>query len=215
MSQVHPLGTVVDLWRYPVKSLAPECLDVARFDRGGIVGDRACALFVTSSGHARTQRAYRGKENERLHTMRETHDAIELAATRGVAIDLRDHGPYFDLDPVSIIFDTWLRDGERLVGRNLEPLRYRPNIFARAANDFVRREGDLVDRILAIGDVRLRVTEPIHRCVTPSYDLETGESDPRVLEIIARERGNTMGIYAHVVRAGSVRTHDTIAFASD
>lgn len=215
MSQVHPLGTVVDLWRYPVKSLAPEALDVANFDRGGIVGDRADALFVTSSGHARTQKTYRGKENERLHTMHATHDAIALAGTRGVAIELRAGGPYFDLDPVSIIFDTWLHDGERLVGRSLDPQRFRPNIFARATDDFAAREGELVDRILALGDVRLRVTQPIHRCVTPSYDLATCESDPRVLEIIARERANTMGVYAHVIRAGSVRTNDTIVFASD
>lgn len=215
MSQVHPLGTVVDLWRYPVKSLGAEALDVAKFDRGGLVGDRASALFVTSSGHARTQKTYRGKENERLHTLRETPDAIALAAERGVAIALRSDGPFFDLDPISIIFDIWLRDGERLVGRSLEPLRFRPNIFARAATDFAASENDLVDRILAIGEVRLRVTEPIHRCVTPSYDLETCESDPRILEIIARERANTMGIYARVVRPGSVRARDTIGFAID
>lgn len=214
MSQVHPLGTVVDLWRYPIKSLAPEALDVAHFDRGGIVGDRASALFVTSSGHARTQKTYRGKENERLHTMRETPDAIALARDRGVAIELHTGGPYFDLDPVSVIFDTWLRDAERLVGRNLEPLRYRPNIFARAAPDFAARESDLADRILALGDVRLRVTQPIHRCVTPSYDLATCESDPRVLEIVARERANTLGIYAHVVVPGIAHPGDSITFAT-
>ena len=214
MSQVHPLGTVVDLWRYPVKSLAPEVLDIAHFDHRGVVGDRANALFVTSSGHARMQKTYRGKENERLHTVRESHDAVALAGARGVAIELRTEGPYFDLDPVSIIFDTWLRDGERLVGRSLEPLRYRPNIFARATSDFTARENELIDRILEIGDVALRVTEPIHRCVTPSYDLETCESDPRVLEIIARERANTMGIYAVVVRTGSMRSNDTITFAT-
>ena len=214
MSQVHPLGIVVDLWRYPVKSLAAEALDVAHLDLGGFVGDRTDALFVTSSGHARTHKTYRGKENERLHTIGETRDAIALAGTRGVAIELRTGGPFFDLDPVSILFDTWLRDGERLVGRSLEPLRFRPNIFARAAHDFAAHEDDLVDRILAIGDVRLRVTQPIHRCVTPSYDPVTCESDPRVLEIIARERANTMGIYAHVVRAGSIRSNDPITFAS-
>ncbi len=214
MSQAHPLGTIVDLWRFPIKSLAPEALDVAHFEEGGIVGDRAHALFVTSLGHARMHKTYRGKENERLHTIRESDDAIALAATRGVAIELRTSGPYFDLGPVSILFDTWLLDGERLVGRSLEPLRFRPNIFAHAASDFAASEGDLVDRILALGNVRLRVTEPIHRCVTPSYDLENCESDPRVLEIIARERANTMGIYAHVVVPGIAHSGDSITFAT-
>jgi len=36
-----------------------------------------------------------------------------------------------------------------------------------------------------------------------------------VLAVIARHRENTMGIYAHVVRPGSVRPGDAVAFARD
>ena len=36
---------VLELWRYPVKSLQGERLDVAEFGSEGIVGDRQWALF--------------------------------------------------------------------------------------------------------------------------------------------------------------------------
>lgn len=215
MPQLHPLGTIAELWRYPVKSLAPQALDVAKLDARGLSGDRRRALIVTSPAHARFGKPYRGKEDAQLHTLADPDDAVALAARRDIALDVRDTGPFFDLDPVSVLFDCWLRDGERLVGRSLEPLRFRPNVFVRAADGFDACEAALVDRILAVGDVRLRVSQPIHRCVTTTYDLTTGQSDPRVLAVIARHRDNTMGIYAHVVRPGSVRPGEAVAFARD
>ncbi|GAC1441273.1 MAG: hypothetical protein NVSMB59_01030 [Vulcanimicrobiaceae bacterium] len=209
----RPLGSIARLWRYPIKALAAESLDAVDCDARGLAGDRARALFVESSGHARTGKPYRGKEDDLLHTVASPNDAIALAARRHVALAPHDDGPYFDLDPVSLLVDTWLHDGERLVGRTLEPLRYRPNLYVTAAADFTADEADLVDRVLAIGNVRVRVSQPIRRCVTTTYDLRTGESDPRVLAAIATQRANTMGIYAHVVRAGRIRCGDTVAFA--
>ncbi len=210
MLQRHPLGTVAHLWRYPTKSLAPEALDAVDCDENGLAGDRTRALFVTNRDHARTDKPYRGKEHELLHTRATPAEAVTLGAARGVALALRTDGRFFDLEPVSLVFDTWLREGERLVGRTLEPQRYRPNLYIETHGDFAASEADLVDRILAIGAVRLRVSQPIARCVTTTYDLRTGESDPRVLSAIANERDNTMGIYAHVVNPGHIQRGDAI-----
>ncbi len=38
------LGSVVSLWRYPVKSMMGEELNVAEVTKGGLLGDRAYAL---------------------------------------------------------------------------------------------------------------------------------------------------------------------------
>lgn len=214
MSQVHPLGTIAQLWRYPLKSLAPESLDAVDCDGRGLAGDRARALFVANPEHARAGKTYRGKEDALLHTLATADDAVARAAGRDVDLALRDDGPFFDLDPVSLLFDTWLRAGERLVGRALEPLRYRPNMYVRAAPDFSADEAGLVGCILAIGGVRLQVTQPTRRCVTPTYDLATGASDPRILSVIARERQNTMGIYARVVRPGRAGVGDAVVFGT-
>jgi uncharacterized protein YcbX len=47
---------VVELWRYPVKSLQGERLDVAEFGPEGITGDRQWALFDLDSGYGLTAR---------------------------------------------------------------------------------------------------------------------------------------------------------------
>jgi uncharacterized protein YcbX len=44
-------GRVVELWRYPVKSMAGEAIAVARADPGrGIAGDRAFAVIDVETG---------------------------------------------------------------------------------------------------------------------------------------------------------------------
>jgi hypothetical protein len=44
------VGTVSELWRFPVKSMAGERLDAVEMTAGGILGDRAYALIDTESG---------------------------------------------------------------------------------------------------------------------------------------------------------------------
>jgi MOSC domain-containing protein len=44
------LGTVVSLWRYPVKSMMGEELNAAEVTKGGLLGDRAYALVDSSDG---------------------------------------------------------------------------------------------------------------------------------------------------------------------
>ena len=47
---------VVELWRYPVKSLQGERLDVAEMGAEGIEGDRQWALFDVATGFGLTAR---------------------------------------------------------------------------------------------------------------------------------------------------------------
>jgi uncharacterized protein len=50
-SRVAPVGSVVGLWRYPVKSMQGEEIDVATITERGIVGDRAYALVDRATGY--------------------------------------------------------------------------------------------------------------------------------------------------------------------
>jgi uncharacterized protein YcbX len=216
MTASHPLGSVTHLWRYPVKSLAAEPLDCVDVDAAGVAGDRRAALFLQTAGQARSGKTYRGKEHNLLHTVASAGRAVELARARGAEVECRDDaGPYFDDAAFSLIFDHWLREAELRVGYPLDPLRYRANAFARAAPDFALPEAALVGRMLAIGSARFRVTAPIGRCVTTSYDIETGISDPEVLRAVARYRDNVMGIYCAIVVPGSLRAGDAIVIAPD
>src|SRR5215510_15817804 len=44
------VGTVVSLWRYPVKSMMGEELNASEVTERGLLGDRACALMDSSTG---------------------------------------------------------------------------------------------------------------------------------------------------------------------
>src|SRR5437899_1079299 len=44
------LGTVVSLWRYPIKSMMGEELNAAELTKGGLMGDRVYALVDSSDG---------------------------------------------------------------------------------------------------------------------------------------------------------------------
>ncbi len=48
------LGSIVSLWRYPVKSMMGEELNAAEITKGGLLGDRAYALIDTSDGKVAT-----------------------------------------------------------------------------------------------------------------------------------------------------------------
>src|SRR5712664_1281771 len=50
MSSGERVGTVRALWRYPVKSMLGEELDVLEVSGGGVVGDRAYALRDRETG---------------------------------------------------------------------------------------------------------------------------------------------------------------------
>jgi uncharacterized protein YcbX len=207
---MEPIGTVEALWRYPVKALAAEALRAARVATSGIEGDRRGALFVHSAGHARTGKTYRGKENNALHLCDRVEDAVALAGARDLEVRLREDGPHFDAGTISVIFDTWLREAERLCGTALEPLRFRPNVYVRAASPGTGSEVDWLGRRLRIGGVELQVAAPIERCVTITYDVATAAASPDVLRTLASERGNVMGVYCDVVAAGTIARGETV-----
>ena len=53
-STQNVLGSVVSLWRYPVKSMMGEELNAAEVTKGGLLGDRAYALIDTCDGKVAT-----------------------------------------------------------------------------------------------------------------------------------------------------------------
>lgn len=200
------------LWRYPVKSLKAEPLERAAVLADGLAGDRTAALIVETPTHARAGKPYRGKESSKLHLTGDPETAASYAVDAKVEVTL-DHGEprYFDAGAVSLLFDLWVHDVEALVGEALDPLRWRPNIYAVAAPGFTRREPDLVGTTVRAGGVVMRVVATIKRCVTPTYDIATGEALPAVLAEVAQRRDNVVGVYCEVVVPGEIALGDVLA----
>jgi uncharacterized protein YcbX len=154
------IGTLEAARRYPIKSLRGESLDSVQVDATGLRGDRTSALFVRS-GNSRIGNTYRGKEHERLHLLSDTAVARQSAAARGVDLEIRLGGRFFDDAPVSLLVDRWLDSLSLHLGYSVEWERFRPNFFVRADDGFSHTENDLVDARLrkaagALADRALR-----------------------------------------------------------
>src|ERR671931_1476697 len=74
------LGSVVSLWRYPVKSMMGEELNATEVTQRGLIGDRAYALVDSSDGKAAT--AKNPRKWPRLFDFRATFIEPARAATK-------------------------------------------------------------------------------------------------------------------------------------
>jgi uncharacterized protein YcbX len=93
--------------------------------------------------------------------------------------------------------------------------RFRPNIVVATAPDqqgFV--ENDWIGRTLAIGDqVRLRITGPCPRCVMTTLPQGDLPKDAGILRTAAQNNEANVGVYADVVKSGTVRRGDDVTLA--
>lgn len=111
---------------------------------------------------------------------------------------------------VSIINLASVRAIENMVGAPVHPLRFRANMYVEGWPAW--SEFDLVDRMLAIGEIRLKVVKRIVRCAAVNVDPDTAERDLAIPHALQRRLGHAdCGIYAEVVTGGTVAVGDTVA----
>jgi hypothetical protein len=110
---------------------------------------------------------------------------------------------------VSIINLASLRAIGNMVGQDVHPLRFRANLYVEGWPAW--HEFDLLDRTLAIGDVRLKVVKRIVRCAAVNVDPDTAERDLAIPQALQRRLGHgDCGIYAEVTAGGSIAVGDAI-----
>src|SRR5215211_1768260 len=111
---------------------------------------------------------------------------------------------------VSIINLASVRAIEDMVGAPVHPLRFRANLYVEGWPAW--HEFDLVDRMLSIGDVRLKVVKRIVRCAAVNVDPDTAQRDLTIPTALQRRLGHAdCGIYAEVIEGGTISAGDTIA----
>jgi uncharacterized protein YcbX len=110
---------------------------------------------------------------------------------------------------VSIINLASVASVETLVGRPVDPLRFRANLYVAGWTPW--SELDLVGRDLMIGDVRLKVVKRIVRCAATNVDPATAIRDLNIPESLLRALGHMdCGIYAEVIEGGEITAGDRI-----
>ena len=135
--------------------------------------------------------------------------AEELSAYGRLAHLLHSGRGLFDAFPVSVISLQTVEALSALVGRPLEPLRFRPNIVIDAPGlEFP--EETWIGREVRIGDARIRLDVRDSRCSVINFDPHTAERDPAVLRAVARHRETCTAVYGSCVEPGEVRVGDDL-----
>jgi uncharacterized protein YcbX len=228
----RPVGRVVGLWRYPVKSMGAEALPEVDVGWHGLAGDRRWAFIrngVTQSGfpwftlrqrndlnHYRPSFADPARPDKSPTVVRTPSGAIFDVADPALVAELcpnevrvirQDRG-VFDTFPLSVITTQTIGRLGEMVGVPLDAQRFRPNILVEAEEPFV--EDSWVGRVLRIGNMRMRVDKRDGRCVVITIDPVTTERNAAILRAVARDRQGCLGVYGTTVEPGRIAVNDTV-----
>jgi uncharacterized protein YcbX len=111
------------------------------------------------------------------------------------------------LGHVSIINLASVRDLERRIGKPLDPLRFRGNLYVEGWEPWI--ENTWQGRTLKVGAVTTTVFKPIVRCVATHVDPVTAERDIDVVKALQDNYGHALcGIYVHTTVAGRIAEGD-------
>ena len=111
---------------------------------------------------------------------------------------------------VSIINLASVRDLEARIGRPVDPLRFRGNLYVEGWPAWA--EAEMAEGApMRIGAARAKVYKPIVRCVATHVDPATGVRDMDMVKAIFDHRGDAhCGLYVSVTESGEVRPGDAI-----
>jgi uncharacterized protein YcbX len=111
---------------------------------------------------------------------------------------------------VSLINLASVRELGRVIGRPVDPLRFRANVYVEGLAPWA--EFGWRDKEMAIGPTRLEVFARIRRCEATNVDPSTAARDMAIPATLTRTWGHQdLGIYATVVSGGTVGVGDAVA----
>ena len=233
-----PVGRVVGLWRYPVKSMAAEVLTEVDVSWHGLAGDRRWALVrndAVQSGFPWLTLRQRSDMNHYrpsfVDPTRPDKSATVVRTPSGALLDIADpvlaaelypagvraikhDRGVFDTFPLSIITTQTIAGLGDMVGARLQTERFRPNLLVEAADAAPFPEDDWVGCVLRVGGLRMRVDKRDGRCAVITIDPVTADRAPEILRTVARDREGCLGVYGSTVEPGRVAVNDPVVLES-
>ncbi|HKC18703.1 MAG TPA: MOSC N-terminal beta barrel domain-containing protein [Candidatus Dormibacteraeota bacterium] len=221
------MASVVDIWRYPVKSMAGERMQQCAITEKGLEGDRRWAFIDRSPNRDGKFLTIRQHEDLLRYRSRIVDGAVEVEARGGSLmtmdeslldrlrsetsrpLELRDDaGANYDDSQVLIINLASIELLGREAGTTLDRRRFRANLYV----DGLEPEEELawLGQTISAGDARLEVVKRDERCVVITRDPETTVATPELLRLLAERHDQCMGVYCRVVKPGRVRVGDVV-----
>jgi uncharacterized protein YcbX len=234
------IGQVEAIFRYPVKSMGGERLEVAQLGWHGLEGDRRLAFrrmedrsgmpWLTASKLPdlllfAPQRREQGAPGD-LPTHVRTPEGEELPVfgeDLATEVGRRCRAPVqmmqlrqgiFDEASISVIALETVDEIGRLAGRSLDVRRFRPNVVVRLLRPGAFQEDEWVGGVLSFGEgddaPAITVTMRDLRCSMVNFDPDSASRAPEVMKAVVGANGNHAGIYGTVTRIGRLAVGQTL-----
>jgi uncharacterized protein len=219
------IGQVEAIFRYPVKSMGGEPLEVANLGWHGIDGDRRLAFrrmddrsgfpWLTAGKLPELVLFAPQRREDGAQGDLPTHIRTEVGRRYGAPVQMMQlkHG-IFDEASISVIASDTVREIGRLAERSPDVRRFRPNVVVRLLRPVPFQEDEWVGGVLSFGEgddaPAIAVTMRDVRCSMVNLDPDSASPAPEVLKAVVRAHQNTAGIYGAVTRIGRLAVGQTI-----
>jgi uncharacterized protein YcbX len=221
------MTSVVEVWRYPVKSMAGERLDSCAVTEKGLDGDRRWALVDGTPNRAGKLFSIRQDEQLMTYRARLSNGGVEVEAPGGETSRLDDvmvsrlaaetsrplslrevDGANFDDSPVLVVNLATVGAFAAEAGMRVDHRRFRANLYVDGFEPSA--EAGWLGRRIAIGGLELEAVKRCERCVVITRDPDTTIASPELLRVLNKTQQTNMGVYCQVTRPGSVAVGDQV-----
>ena len=227
---------VVEIRRYPVKSMLGERVPSAQIDQRGLAGDRLWAVRDPDGKFGSGKNTRRFRRMPGLFGLRAVagepapivelpdgrrfsaddpagHHAVSEVLDRTVTLTPEADVLHHDEGPVSLITTAALRRLSELAGGepgglSLHPLRFRANLLIDLPGSGFPEDNWLGRPLRIAPDVVLRPVRQLTRCAM--IDMAQADAAERndLLKTLAEHHALTFGVFATVERPGRVAVGD-------
>lgn len=206
---------VLEIWRYPAKTMAGEKLQRVEIGPLGIEGDRvihvedANGRVITSRSHPRFlgHKGSLGAHGEVL-VDRRSWDSPEVAAE---VVDIAGPGAklvrYEGIERFDVLPLLVATDGA-IAAFGYDHRRLRPNIVIGGVEGLTEREWP--GACLRVGKVLIGVQDPRLRCIMTSYDPDTLVQDKEITRGIYQRFEGKLALNCFVIEGGEIAVGDEV-----
>jgi uncharacterized protein YcbX len=221
------MGSVAEVWRYPVKSMAGERLDACEVAETGLVGDRRWALIDGTAHRAGKPLTIREEDQLMRYRARLADGRAEVVTPRGEValmdgslvsrlasetsrpLTLRElEGANFDDSPILVVNVATVAAFGVEAGMEVDHRRFRANLYVSGLAP--EEELSWIGGRVAVGQAELEVVSRCERCVVITKDPDTVATTPELLRVLTQTRETCLGVYCRVTRPGRVATGDHV-----